>query len=112
MSSSVAAVIVNFNSGNALASTLDTLHAGFSGLDWEALVVDNASSDGSERAALNRDHIRLLRTAERRVCRRGQYGHRGYNLGICTSAEPGLPSYTRLWYAPCSTNSKGIPRVR
>ena len=61
MSSSVAAVIVNFNSGNALASTLDTLHAGLSGLDWEALVVDNASSDGSERAALNRDHVSLLR---------------------------------------------------
>jgi GT2 family glycosyltransferase len=61
VSSSVAAVIVNFNSGNALASTIDSLHAGFSGLRWEALIVDNGSSDGSERAALDRDHVSLLR---------------------------------------------------
>lgn len=61
MSPTVAVVIVNFNSGDALAFSLETLDAAFPGLSWEALVVDNASSDGSERAALNRERVTLMR---------------------------------------------------
>jgi GT2 family glycosyltransferase len=61
MSCSVAVVIVNFNSGEALASSLQSLGPAFPGLAWEAIVVDNASSDDSHRAAMNRDHVRLLR---------------------------------------------------
>lgn len=61
MSATISIVIVNFNSGAALASTLDTFAAAFTGLDWEAAVVDNASSDGSERAALNRTGVMLVR---------------------------------------------------
>ena len=33
-------------------------------LEWEAVVVDNASTDGSERAAEGIDRIRLVRRAD------------------------------------------------
>ena len=82
MSSTVAAVIVNFNSGGALASTLDTLEAGFAELDWETVVVDNASSDGSERTALNRENVRLLR-GQRNVGFAA-----GVNAGIAATSAP------------------------
>jgi GT2 family glycosyltransferase len=61
MSLTVAVVIVNFNSGEALASTVESLEAAFTGVAWEAIVVDNSSSDGSEGAALNRTRVKLLR---------------------------------------------------
>ena len=82
MSSTVATVIVNFNSGGALASTLDTLEAGFAELDWETVVVDNASSDGSERTALNRENVRLLR-GQRNVGFAA-----GVNTGIAATSAP------------------------
>ena len=73
---------MNFNSGGALASTLDTLEAGFAELDWETVVVDNASSDGSERAALNRENVRLLR-GQRNVGFAA-----GVNTGIAATSAP------------------------
>jgi GT2 family glycosyltransferase len=61
---SVAVVIVNFNSGGALTATLASLECGLSGLEWEAVVVDNASTDGSDRAAESNDpRIVLVRQA-------------------------------------------------
>jgi GT2 family glycosyltransferase len=60
----VSVIIVNFNSGSALAGTLASLAAGLDGADWEAVVVDNASSDGSELAAFQYAGVRLLRQTE------------------------------------------------
>jgi len=58
----VTVVIVNFNAGGALAATLASLPNGLEGLDWEAIVVDNASRDSSERAADDAGvRVRLLR---------------------------------------------------
>jgi GT2 family glycosyltransferase len=57
----ISVVIVNFNSGAALESALAALPDGLTGLQWEAIVLDNASIDGSERAAEQRDRIRLVR---------------------------------------------------
>ena len=57
----ISVVIVNYNSGAALASTLESLSAGLTGLEWDAVVVDNASTDHSERAAQDEQRIRLLR---------------------------------------------------
>lgn len=54
-------VIVNYNSGPALAATLGSLPAGLAGVEWDGVVVDNASTDHSERAAEDRGNIRLLR---------------------------------------------------
>ncbi len=43
----LAAVIVNYNAGEELRRTLQSVAEECTGLDWEAVVVDNASTDGS-----------------------------------------------------------------
>ena len=61
----VAAIIVNYNSGAELAAALRSIADEMAGLSWEAVVVDNASSDGSEAAAeAFSPQVRLLRNAE------------------------------------------------
>jgi N-acetylglucosaminyl-diphospho-decaprenol L-rhamnosyltransferase len=51
MSASIAVLIVNFNAGPALGQCLASLGEHLGGFDWEALVVDNGSADGSDVAA-------------------------------------------------------------
>jgi N-acetylglucosaminyl-diphospho-decaprenol L-rhamnosyltransferase len=53
MQPDVTVVIVNYNSGGHLADCLRSLSAGLAGLDGEVVIVDNASTDGSEMAAEN-----------------------------------------------------------
>jgi hypothetical protein len=73
----LSAIIVNFNAGAALGATLDSLGEGLAGLDWDAVVVDNGSSDGSEAAAgPNEPRVRLLRL--------------GRNLGFARGVNAGL----------------------
>ena len=55
-------VIVNFNSGAYLSACLDSIAA--HAPDAQAVVVDNCSTDGSERAAEGRSGVTLLRNAE------------------------------------------------
>ena len=52
MTASVSAVIVNFNSGPYLTTCLSSLGQGVSGLEADAIVVDNASTDGSAEIAV------------------------------------------------------------
>ena len=61
MTPQISVVIVNYNSGAALASTLESLSAGLAGLKWDAVVVDNASTHHSERAAQDDQSVRLVR---------------------------------------------------
>jgi N-acetylglucosaminyl-diphospho-decaprenol L-rhamnosyltransferase len=61
---SVSIVIVNFNTGEYLARCLDTLAAGVAPLEYEVIVVDNASTDDS--ATVVGDHApraQLIRNA-------------------------------------------------
>lgn len=61
MTPRVSLVIVNYNAGTRLQACLQSAAAALDGIDWEAIVVDNASSDGS--AAFARDagpRVRLL----------------------------------------------------
>ncbi len=44
-------VIVNFNAGSALAAAIESLPSGLAGVSWDAVVIDNASTDGSDAAA-------------------------------------------------------------
>lgn len=44
----LAAVLVNYNASADLVLALESIAADFADRDWEAVVVDNASSDGSE----------------------------------------------------------------
>jgi GT2 family glycosyltransferase len=63
MTPTLAAVVVNYNSGNELRAALESIVRETPG-PWEAVVVDNASSDGSEAAALDFGaSVRLLRNA-------------------------------------------------
>lgn len=79
----VAVVIVNFNAGPLLATTLASLAGGLRGVDWEAVVVDNHSSDLSERATEAADpRVRLLRQS-------ANVGFaRGVNAGIAATSAP------------------------
>lgn len=65
MSPRVDVVVVNFNSGSHLQVCLASLDAGLAGLEWTAVVVDNASVDGSESlAVVFAPRVRLVRNAE------------------------------------------------
>src|SRR5262249_23761656 len=60
----VTVIIVNFNTGELTRRCLTSVAADLSGVEWEAVVVDNASSDGS--VALLRDipHTRVIANRE------------------------------------------------
>jgi GT2 family glycosyltransferase len=59
-------IIVNWNTGPLLSDCLDSLSRfAPAGLSWEAVVVDNASTDGSETAACRGgERVRLIRKTE------------------------------------------------
>jgi GT2 family glycosyltransferase len=80
---SVDVVVVNYNSGDFLTRCLASLEPGLQGLDWEATVVDNASTDGSERHALAiPERIRLMR-----IERNAGFGT-AVNRAAATSSRP------------------------
>lgn len=79
---SVAAVIVNFNAGEALAESLHSLVRD-PDVDWEVVVVDNASSDGSA------DAVEAIAPWVRLVRNRENVGFgRGVNQGVAATKAP------------------------
>lgn len=83
MTPAVAAILVNFNAGNELRLALQSIADEFHGRAWEAVVVDNASSDGSADIAEGfAPQVRLLRNAQNLG-----FG-RGVNQGIAASTAP------------------------
>jgi len=74
------AVLVNYNSGGELRRALESIERESAG-PWEGVVVDNASTDGSERAAVECESTQLLRNREN-----VGFG-RGVNQGVaaCTA---------------------------
>jgi len=50
MSPALSVIVVNYNAGRALEDCLESLDRHLSAFDWEAVVVDNRSTDASERA--------------------------------------------------------------
>jgi GT2 family glycosyltransferase len=79
----VAAVLVNYNAGEELRTALQSLASELSGRAWEAVVVDNASSDGSAVIADEfAPHARLIRNPS-------NVGFsRAVNQGIAASTAP------------------------
>jgi GT2 family glycosyltransferase len=60
----ITVIIVNYNSGGHLKECLTSLDAGLAGLNWEVVVVDNASIDHSEAVAEHEEmktRVRLIR---------------------------------------------------
>ena len=63
----VSAIIVNYNAGLELRAALQSIADELAGRPWEAVVVDNASSDGS--GAIARTSRRRCASPQRRECR-------------------------------------------
>lgn len=77
MTPEVSAVVVNYNAGDDLRAALRSIADEMAGRAWEAVVVDNASTDGSARAAtefapqvrliVNRDNVGFGRAVNQAV---------------------------------------------
>ena len=79
----VAAVIVNYNAGEELRRALQSIADELAGRDWEGVVVDNASSDGSAAIAGEfAPHVRLLENVHN-----VGFG-RGINQGVAAVNAP------------------------
>jgi N-acetylglucosaminyl-diphospho-decaprenol L-rhamnosyltransferase len=98
----VAVVIVNFNSGAHLASALAALPGGLAGVPSEVVVVDNGSSDGSERAALDASGVGV------RLLRQGNVGFgAGVNTGIAHTSAP----FVLVLNPDCRVQPDTVPRL-
>ena len=83
MTPELAAVIVNYNAGPELRDALRSIANEMAGRDWEALVIDNASSDGSSDYVWEfAPHARVLRNTVN-----VGFG-RGINQGVAASSAP------------------------
>ena len=77
----IAAILVNYNAGHELRLALQSIRDELDGRNWEAIVVDNASSDGSGALAHEfAPHVRLLQNPEN-----VGFG-RGVNQGVAATA--------------------------
>jgi GT2 family glycosyltransferase len=79
----VAAILVNYNAGAELSRALRSIADEMAGHEWEAVVVDNASNDGSTAfVEAFAPHARLLQNA-------ANLGFaRGVNQGLAASRAP------------------------
>jgi GT2 family glycosyltransferase len=78
----VAAVIVNYNAGDALTAAVQSLVAD-EAVDWDVVVVDNASIDGSvDAVSLTFPSVRVIRNAAN-----VGFG-RGVNQGVAATTAP------------------------
>jgi GT2 family glycosyltransferase len=79
----VAAILVNYNAGGELARALRSIADEMAGRPWEAVVVDNASVDGSAESVDSfAPQVRLVRNSE-------NVGFaRGVNQGLAASSAP------------------------
>ena len=83
MTPELAAVIVNYNAGPELATALQSIADDMGSRGWEAVVVDNASIDGSsDLASVFAPHARVVRNAVN-----VGFG-RGINQGVAASTAP------------------------
>lgn len=83
MAPELTAVVVNFNAGDELRRALRSIAVEMQGRAWEAVVVDNASGDGSASIVDEfAPHARLIRNAAN-----VGFG-RGINQGLAVSLAP------------------------
>jgi GT2 family glycosyltransferase len=79
----IAAILVNYNAGTELARALRSIADEMAGRAWEAVVVDNASTDGSTASVAEfAPMVRLVQNT-------GNVGFsRGVNQGLAASTAP------------------------
>jgi GT2 family glycosyltransferase len=78
----VSVVVVNYNAGEELTRALHSIASDLAGRPWEAVVVDNASSDGSPDAIASDARVRVIRNAQNAGFARG------VNQGIAATSAP------------------------
>jgi GT2 family glycosyltransferase len=79
----VSAILVNYNAGRELAAALQSIADDMASRPWEAVVVDNASSDGSAgEVAAFAPHARVVQN------RQNVGFARGVNQGLAATAAP------------------------
>jgi N-acetylglucosaminyl-diphospho-decaprenol L-rhamnosyltransferase len=85
MTPAIAAVIVNYNAGDELRLALQSVAHAVGRSPWEGVVVDNASTDGSQAIAREFEPlVRLIRNDQ-------NLGFaRGVNQGIAATRAPGV----------------------
>jgi N-acetylglucosaminyl-diphospho-decaprenol L-rhamnosyltransferase len=66
MSPELCVIIVNFNGGEHLSVCLDRAAEDLAQVGWEAVVVDNASTDGSGASIEGRPRVRLVQNGKNR----------------------------------------------
>jgi len=83
MTPHMAAILVNYNAGVELREALDSIARELGSRPWEAVVVDNASSDGSEAIAERfGPPVRVIRNRE-------NFGFgQGVNQGLAATTAP------------------------
>jgi N-acetylglucosaminyl-diphospho-decaprenol L-rhamnosyltransferase len=81
----VSVIIVNYNSGDELEQALQSVAEDLAGREWEAVVVDNASSDDSAASVARfTPRVRVLRNA-------ANVGFaRGVNQGLAATSAPAV----------------------
>jgi GT2 family glycosyltransferase len=78
----VSAILVNYNAGQELTVALRSIEAECHGTEWEALIVDNASTDGSAAAVDGFPHTTVIRNS-------GNVGFgRAVNQAVAASKAP------------------------
>lgn len=93
---SVSVVIVNFNAGEHLRACVESLVEHLDGPTWDAVVIDNASSDGSaERVADLAPNVRVLKNAT--------------NVGFGTAVNQGVAASSGNWILLLNPDCKILP---
>ena len=82
MTPDIAAVLVNYNAGPELVLAIQSLANDVAGRQWEAVVVDNASSDGSASLVEAFPSVTLIRNSKN-----VGFG-RGVNQGVAACTAP------------------------
>jgi GT2 family glycosyltransferase len=79
----LSAILVNYNAGDELRRGLQSIASEAHGMPWEAVVVDNASSDGSIGV------VEEFTPAVRAICNRENVGFaRGVNQALAATSAP------------------------
>lgn len=99
----LAAVIVNYNAGPELRDALQSIANDMAGRSWEAVVVDNASSDGSsELVAAFAPHARVVRNT----------ANVGFGRAINQGAAASSAAFILVMNPDCQLESGALATMR
>ena len=93
----LAAVLVNYNSGDELKRALESIAREGSGR-WEGVVVDNGSTDGSEQAAQGVPAVRLIKNRE----------NVGFGRGVNQAMTASTSEYVLIMNPDCQLSAGAL----